>query len=90
MYRCEDCRREFRKPSVVSEYYPYGGGYVSEQIRVCPYCGGSYERLIECPVCGECVAESETVTNEYDEVVCENCGDELMRELSRAAYLEVL
>lgn len=74
MYKCDDCRREFRQPSVVSEYYPYGKGYISEQIRVCPYCGGSYEKLFECPECGRLICEDEAAADEYGNVICGNCG----------------
>lgn len=62
MYICKGCG------SVIEELRMGQGGDVGEYaIEECS-CGGEYEEAIECPCCGEIIAESE-----MHEEICDDC-----------------
>lgn len=58
MYICMDCNRIFDEPKIVSERHPYGMGYATEKLAMCPHCSGlNFEKALMCKNCGECTAE---------------------------------
>ena len=47
MYECEECGSVFWEPEYYSEQYEYWGYIVYEDLPGCPYCSGSYRRIVE-------------------------------------------
>ena len=71
MFICNNCGNVFDEPSSYSESHPYGMGYASETICVCPYCRDTdFTEAEECSRCGEIVAETR-------DGLCDMCYEEM-------------
>lgn len=72
MFKCCDCERTFEEPKIVGDFRPYGESWVTENIAVCPYCGGGFENAYICKNCEEYFFE-----NELTDHCCETCFEEI-------------
>lgn len=74
MYRCEECGHLFEEgeqehiSECVGEYW---GSPAYQEYDVCPCCGGSYETISPCKICGG------YENLESGEKYCENCKIEV-------------
>lgn len=60
MYICEECGAVFEEYEVYKEQHPYGMGYSTEEIAVCPYCKETgIKAAKKCSRCDNWVAELE-------------------------------
>lgn len=69
--KCTECGHVFREidAAQTTEYLgEYFGAPASETIACCPECGGDYEILVPCEVCGE-----EYTEEELHYGICDNC-----------------
>ena len=58
MYICNNCGAIFETPSIYEEHHPYGMGYATEYLAVCPHCQSyNFDEAKQCERCGELVAE---------------------------------
>lgn len=77
LYICNDCRRQFDEPRRYVERHGLEHGPY-EQMTCCPFCGGSYEKAVECAECGKVVPESESHTHIFIDL-CDECYEEQCR-----------
>lgn len=65
-YKCLDCGHIFDGDEIYSWYESHG-----ETMSGCPTCGGDYEEMIQCEICGDEYLEGELCGG-----VCSNCIDD--------------
>lgn len=69
MYKCLECGSTFDEGKIYEEAVgKYGDAECYESHRGCPMCGGDYEELYECEICG-----AEILAGESNGGVCEEC-----------------
>ncbi len=68
MYRCNVCEAEFSEPKTTKDPVPYGSREVTYPgVSCCPFCGGDFEEVQICELCGE------TFTESKHNGVCDSC-----------------
>ena len=65
-YKCLDCGHIFDRDEISSWYESHG-----ERFSGCPNCGGAYEEMVKCEICGE-----EYLDEELNCGVCDECIDQ--------------
>lgn len=72
MFICEDCENIFTESKVILEHHPYGMGYASEEIYVCPHCNSTaIAEAVKCKRCGEYFVELP------EDDICDLCYGEM-------------
>ena len=80
MLICTECSAVFSKDEtrIFHEKYPYGMGYVTEEIHCCPRCNSSdIEQAIKCNRCDSYISKDEYKLDDNLNYICENCYAEL-------------
>lgn len=78
MYKCNDCGAEFSEPKITKVTVPYGSGEVTYPgVSCCPSCGGDYEEVQICELCGDSFAKSK-----FDGV-CPGCINIISKRFSQ-------
>ncbi|MCR4963298.1 MAG: hypothetical protein K6B40_05395 [Firmicutes bacterium] len=84
MFQCEDCGRVFRRLKRYRENRgPTGENPLPEIYWACPFCGGAWFKVADCPVCGERWPEEQLT-----EGICPDCGGMILRQLAELADKE--
>lgn len=80
MLKCFDCGFVFEEEEALTAAEDRGehfGFPASEECRVCPKCGGSFEDMMDCKICGEAHIEDELSGG-----VCNSCIEKHSRDFS--------
>lgn len=77
MYRCNDCEAEFLEPKTTYDTVPYGSREVAcPGVSCCPFCGGDFEEVQICELCGE------SYTDSKHDGICDSCIDKIVNRFS--------
>lgn len=82
MYKCVNCLAEFEEPATLSEWQGecHGSPYY-EPVKVCPECESTeFEATDECRSCGKVLCSSDERYILDENIYCENCIDDTMRQ----------
>lgn len=96
MYKCKKCGTCFASPIPIVDKEPYGEGYVDwVSGSACPNCGGEFEEVYICELCGDEFFESDfpdvcpscirIVANRFSEMLKQNFAP-FEIEILNAAY----
>ena len=77
MYRCHNCKADFKEPKLVYGDVPYGETIVRGlSTPACPFCGGECEEAEVCELCGDTFFKSQ------HNGVCQSCIDVITKRFS--------
>lgn len=79
MNKCQDCGLIFSEPRKNFDRHGFSYG-LGEEYYACPRCGGGYDELVECQLCGNDFVNNSDI---LDKPYCPECREKLIEKFEK-------